>query len=542
MIGISALGDPVPVVLDDRDRVHAFLIGIVEEALVPQVLQLDREGQTVRVVEVQADLVQPDRPDILWDGSQLHLFWLSDRSLYHATLSTDGDILVEPERISGDISTDRYAAAAGRDGRISVFFSGPRREPGLYAVDLGTGDILPLAPRGVRPQLVYGDDGTLHALWALYPSGLGRSALYYAAYPQGNVLPGEEHVIAEPSLGVANVLQGPQLGLDNEQVYVFWTERIMVGMQVGVVESNYLSFPIGSVADTRGLQILRAPDSYELPYQAWSSPGFSAGERVDLTAGRISSTGLLTDLFPVRNPSNEFAAAFEVKADYLRRKTEIQIGLLYLDGNPTSYQLISFTSVGSQSPFLLADEDDLYLTWVEKAVTTGYEVFFTTTAADLSEALNTITRADVAAMAGSALFGFLSGMLLLPMGLIWIVLPVLILVLASFVRDDDASFWSPLNLFSLMLALIAYWASKFTILPGISSYVPFSAWIPILPDAWSLPLRIGIPVLIALTGLLTAYRFFIRRELQSNFFFMLMYAVVDGLLTLGVYGVLIYGG
>lgn len=542
MIGVSAMADPVPVALDEDGNLYFFLIGVAEDGYAPHVIKMDREGIVVLDVPIPAALVQPDQPEILWDGSHIHLFYLSDQSLYHAEIATDGEVITAPRMVSGGIKTDQFAVAAGPEGRIAVFFAGPRREPGLYSLDLRTGAILDLDPRGVRPQLLFDDEGTLHALWALYPPGLEDSALYYAAYPDGVISDDMEMIIAEPRLGISNVLQGPQLGLDQERVYIFWTERIMTGMQVGVVESKYITFPIDRPDLVSAEQILRAPDPYELPYTIWEGEGFTAGERVDLGAARISSTGSLTNLFPVRPVADELVAVFEIKADYLRRKSEIQVGVLAFDESPTSYQLISFTSIGSQLPYLVTDGEGLYLTWIEKAISAGYEVRFATTAVDIAQSLNKLTGDDVIGIIGNTIFGFISGILLLPMGLIWIVLPILILAVFSFLRADDSSLSSPINIISLLLALGAYWASKFVILPGISSYVPFSAWIPVLPDAWNLPLRIGVPVLIAVIGFYAAYQFAIRREIRSTFFFMLMYAIVDGLLTLGVYGVLIYGG
>ena len=542
MIGVSALVDPVPVALDDDGNIYFFLIGVAEDGYAPHVIKLNREGALVLDVSIPAELVQPHQPEILWDGSSLDLFYISDQSLYHAEINTEGTMITAPEMVSGGIKTDQYAVAAGPEGGVAVFFSGPRREPGLHSLDLNTGEILMLDARGVRPQLVYDGEGTLHALWALYPPGLADSALYYAAYPGGDISAGMDVIIAEPRLGISNVLQGPQLGLDEERVYIFWAERIMTGMQVGVVQSKYITFPIGRPDQVSEERDLRAPEAYELPYASWEGDGFAIGDRVDLAAEQISSTSSLTHVFPIRPMADELIAVFEIKADFLRRKSEIQIGVLSFDETPASYQLISFTSIGSQLPYLLTDGEGLYLTWIEKSISAGYEVRFATTAPDLAASLNNLTGDDVLSIIGSILFGFVSGILLLPMGLIWIVLPILILAVFSFLRTDDSSFSSPLNIISLVLSLGAYWASKFVILPGISSYVPFSAWIPILPDAWDLPLRIGVPVLIAAVGFFTAYQFAIRREMRSTFFFMLMYAIVDGLLTLGVYGVLIYGG
>jgi len=58
---------------------------------------------------------------------------------------------------------------------------------------------------------------------------------------------------------------------------------------------------------------------------------------------------------------------------------------------------------------------------------------------------------------------------------------------------------------------------------------------------WLNPILIvGVPLLIALFGLLIAWNFTFRRQNPSVMNFMLIYMAFDGTLTLAVYGFLIY--
>lgn len=77
-------------------------------------------------------------------------------------------------------------------------------------------------------------------------------------------------------------------------------------------------------------------------------------------------------------------------------------------------------------------------------------------------------------------------------------------------------------------------------MPGIISYVPFSVWIPILPESWKELLRIGLPILLGLLGFIVAYQHTFARKNYSPLFFFLIYGLVDGLLTIAIYGVLFY--
>jgi hypothetical protein len=75
----------------------------------------------------------------------------------------------------------------------------------------------------------------------------------------------------------------------------------------------------------------------------------------------------------------------------------------------------------------------------------------------------------------------------------------------------------------------------------MADYVPFSAWLPFIPPALNLPLKVGIPLLIAGLALAVAWRYSYGRDRPSPFFFLIFYMVVDSVLTMAVYGVTFYG-
>jgi hypothetical protein len=235
--------------------------------------------------------------------------------------------------------------------------------------------------------------------------------------------------------------------------------------------------------------------------------------------------------------------AFRARINFLRRKSQDQVSTAFFkDGDPVAYQLLSFTSASSSRPAILSDQaGHLYVTWLEKGDLPGFVVFFASTAPDIREALGGITGRDVGRLSAETLFGLLSGALLIPFVLVWMVVPVVVMGLTSFIRRDDAGFASPGTLVSLTLAVVAYWVGKLVLLPGIWEYVPFSAWLPIIPSWLNFPLRVGVPLILTGLALLAAWHYTYRRQRPSPLYFLLIYVAVDGVLTVAVYGVLFLG-
>jgi hypothetical protein len=244
----------------------------------------------------------------------------------------------------------------------------------------------------------------------------------------------------------------------------------------------------------------------------------------------------------IPSQEGESAIAFYARIEYLRRKEQAQIGTIFLQGgDATTYQLLSFTPGESFDPAIYSDPGGfLYLTWLERGGLPGFMVYFTSTAPDLQQALNTLSWRDLGDLAAETLFGLLTGALLIPIVFIWLIVPTALMALTSFLRSEEEDLTNPGTLISLVLAGAAYWVGKLLVLPGMRSYVPFSAWIPFLPPWSSIPLQIGVPLIATALALLVAWHFTYRQDRPSPLFFMLIYAAADGVLTTAVYGVLIF--
>jgi hypothetical protein len=144
-------------------------------------------------------------------------------------------------------------------------------------------------------------------------------------------------------------------------------------------------------------------------------------------------------------------------------------------------------------------------------------------------------------MAAESLFGMASGVILFWFPLIWLLGSLIVLFLTSPLRREDEPLLRPGTLISLLLAIGVFWVAKLFIFPGMFDYVPFSAWVPVIPAAWRDPLRLATPVLITLTSLTTGLWFTYKRDQRSPLFFISIYGLIDGFLTLALYGVIFWG-
>ncbi len=244
------------------------------------------------------------------------------------------------------------------------------------------------------------------------------------------------------------------------------------------------------------------------------------------------------------NPADdpELVVAIHARLAYLMRNRQSQVGAVFFrGGSPASYQQLSFTPASSTHPAIYSDESgQLYLTWLEKGELPGWAVYFASTAPDIREALNKLTSDDVARLAADTTFGLVSGALLIPLALVWIAPAMIVLGLTSVVRRPGEGLSGLGTMAGLTLALMTLWGIKLGFLPGMLEHVPFSAWLPAIPSWLNSPLRLGVPVLIGGLSILVARYYAHRRVESSPFLFLIVYAVLDGVLTMAVYGGMVY--
>jgi hypothetical protein len=541
VVGRTEIDAAVPIALDDTGSI--FLLLADEAAGRPRVVGLARDTQIrwERPLDIPGDELA--QPRLLWDGQTLRVFGLADGRLFQASLDRSGQVLDGPSALATPAPVETYAVAADTRGRVALWYGGSRAAPGVYAAPLGE----PLAaatlidPAGYRPALRFGGDGTLYAIWssAGQPNG---TLVSYSAYADGEP-PGEPQrltTIEAPSID--SELDGPWLGADAGQGYLFWTIRRTSGMNAGRRVSQYLAFSLGGPAQAAEARPLVVPDGAELAYDLPPGAGLDSGPRAALAAS-VESGGTAPaeiETNPVFQPELALAGVAPVRYKY--HQTYSQVGLLFArDGQPSEYQLLSFNGSSAFTPALISDSSRyLYVTWRELHGG-GADVYFASTAPDIVQALADWTLDDAARIASDAVFGMLSGAIFTPFAaLLWLAAPLAILGLTAFTRREGSGMERWGTRAGLALALAAYWTAKLFTFRDALGYVPFAAWLPSLPPWLALPLRIGVPALIALGALRLAWNYTYGVGRRSAVFFMLIYAGLDSLLTMAIYGGLLF--
>jgi hypothetical protein len=544
LVANTPLVDPASMALDDEGNIYLLLFGGDEDAFYPRVIAMNRSAEVVSDRTYDTALKRPDQSQILWDDQGLQLLWISKQGLYQVQLEGGtGNPSNPPVLLSGDVQVASYDVAQDAGGLMTIWYAGAQESLGLYALLPGVpaGEAILVDPSGILPDVKYDESGTLHATWSRYSPGHDHPQFMYAAYQNGHYVPGQETVVLEPRAGTTRVY-GPWLGLDRQNVYLLWTIVPRIGPMAGQAATYYLHFPRGQpVLASRG-DPLFIPHTYKVTYAAPSEGGLKVGPRV-LLGSRSYGNTYISELALDRAVAPEQAIAFHTIIEYLRHKEQGQVSTVFFqDGAPAGYQQISFTPASSGFPAVLSDEAGyLYITWLESGASSGYDVYFSSTAPDIRESLSSLTRDDMGRLGAETVFGLLGGVVLTPVALAWFIAPLVVLGLTSVIRRKDESLTNPGVIISLGLAAAAYWVSKLTFMPTIQDYVPFSAWWPFMPPVLNIPLRLVVPILITGVALLVAWRFTYGRDRPAPLFFLLIYMVVDSVLTMAIYGVTFYG-
>lgn len=543
----SAIPDAATIALQGQEALYLFVVDHEGDDNVLRVQQLDRQLNEVWMHELEATVTRADQPRAIWHGQRLHLLWLDRDGLYAAAMDSTGQVQDAPRQISGDIVASSFDVAVGGQGRLVALTGGSAQRPGVHYLQVGEGNDLPvlLDSGGYRPQLRADGNGTLHAAWLRHAPGASDATIYYANNLDGSFETAEP--LTTFAVSYSTSLEGPYLGLDSGSegghATVLWSLLERTGLSAGAATTYYISFPLGQPQAATARQPLYVPTTYDLAYAASTEGGrLQAGPRAPLESGGSRATPL--ELWTAEYEGTELVMAARASIDYQLRKQASQSALIYFDdGQPQAYQLLSFSRSNTVAPYVRSDERGyVYASWMEPAAVSGFVAYIASTAPDLHAVLNEVDAGDVGQMLTETIFGMLSGAALAPfVGILWLVAPLLVLAITSFLRRDDERTINPGSVVSLLLALAAYWTVKIATLPGFGEYVPFSSWIPLIPGWLEGPLRWGVLLLIAALALLVAWRYTYRRHIHSALNFMLIHTAVDSALSMAIYGSIIYG-
>jgi hypothetical protein len=541
VVGETRLSAPSYMAIDSAGQAAMLLFTGDDPARLRLVI-LNPQGQPMMdriLADVRVGLPRLGR--VAWASDRLHLLWIDGRDLFYLAVDHDGLPRHTPRRLSAGHQATWFDLTEDPAYPLQVWFSGDRRTPGLYRLSSVENQAPPtlVDADGIHPDLVSDQEGRLHAVWARQSPDLADNTFLYAVQADRETEGLTFHQVYQPVFGSTDEVEGPWLGLDGSHVYIFWRVSIRTGLRAGAIEARWLSFPIGRPGPVDRDQVIFLPSEHALESSNMASTGLASGPRADPAASAAPTSNIM-ELSPNRRQEAEMSLALRVRVAYKLRSDQAQIGIAYFrDGELTGYQLLSFTPGSSAEPALLSDQRrNLFVSWQEKGDQGGFKVFYAGTSTEIREAMTPLTRGDWLSLASETVFGMLSGIVLIPLALIWIVPCLIVLGLTTWLRRGEPGILHPGVMLTLALSLAAYWTTKLMVLPDIRTYVPFSAWIPIIPPALGSVLRLTVPLAVAGLGLLAGWRMSYGRGGTSPTLFVLMYALVDGVFTLAIYGVL----
>ncbi len=547
-IGTTSTSSPVPMLLSMDGDVYALLSETEAEASTStlNLVHFETRTGTANLAPIDVPLQLPKQLDLVWEDSDLRLYWVDRESLYTARVSTAGSVLEEPELLSGAGSVGSFSLALFPDGQTSLWFAGTRANPGVYVLNDAFGDNpVRIDEQGIKIHTKVDQTGTLHAGWVHYPYGYEATQIRYAAYEPG-IPPDEVQVqlVQKLQLGTSTTLDDFALGLDEKDIYFFWTTIVRSGLESGTVRSLYVDFPVGQVIPDAPPREIWVPTIYSLDFRKMPG-GFDVGQRVSLSSIDFPATNELQNISTNPVVHDETVIVFRSPAQHLWRKTRLQVNLVYMrDGKPFAYQPLSFTPTSSSFPNVVSNlNNNLYVTWLEKQENNRYSVYLASTEPTMMASLDVLTLKEIGYIALESAFGMLIGVLLAPIAAaVWMIAPLLVLLLFSplgRVRSEKAS--NVITVISLIVAVGLVWNTKLAVFPAMFEYVPFSAWIPEIPKNTGLVLQVLVPAITLVVSSLVAWHFTFRRGNYSSLYFILIYIGIDAMFTTSIYSVLIYG-
>jgi len=533
-LGVSPLNQPVALQVDGEGHAHLVWYTKIEEVSKLHYAQLDEQAKVVMERDLDISLSDPHKPQLLLDRrGNLHLACLAReggvKSLFHFLLGYDGQALSEPTRLSlpGE-EVESYQICLGQGGRVEAFWSG---EEGIYHVGLDPQQVgdssLPtlIVPQGINPSAQVDSADTIHLTWVQGSSSQDQT-LHYAVFQVSEAVEGTR--LARLGMGPEAALYGPVLGLDTDNVYIFWAIEQRAGLEVGTARAYYVSFPPGQQARLTPIRIGIANSDFV------SMPSVAGGQRNEVTA-----------TFNVY-VSSGFKAYFEQSKMVemgpvgIGVRPEMQLAMaVFTEGEMRDYQFAARTGSVSLRPNLVADPaSNLYLTWLDTAGFGRYEVYYASTSPQAKAWLARKSPQDVLLKAADLALGMLSGVALLPLAIMWNFLPLLWLVLFYTFAGEEELEMRGVKV-ALGIAIVLYMGVKLMLLPGsLLYYIPFLDQVsPQLSSA----LVSGVPLLILALAVAAIYIYMRRADRATLFPAFLIFALTDSLLSMAIYAPGIFG-
>jgi len=359
----------------------------------------DGEVLSNRVLPIGAGMANVPQLHVGADG-RLHVLWREGgephATVRYARLEADGTPVGEVQVLSDPA---RWVVDAPRlmavDGQVHALWAD---EAGLNWAVLSSEGVLVREPtlltaEGAMPAAQADETGQLHVVW-LREAGANLRSVYYAVLDPrtGELSPPDE--LVQVFRRVGRRIEGLSVGLDAENVYVFWSIQ---DRRDGSAETAYAVFPIGAPEQMREAAL----DLRE---------GFDVLGISTLDGQRAPLTIALSEV--VRGSG---------------QRTEMQVAVATVAGHLAAEDRVTASGAASQKPTLVMDDEScLHLAWLETGRAGLYRVTYASTAPGVMAAYNAVTAWDIVDSVLSALVqSSLAVLALVPMLFLWVVAPLL---------------------------------------------------------------------------------------------------------------------
>jgi len=500
-------------------------------------------------------------------GGSLHLLFASRQpsdqhwTLRHALLDQNGSIAGDITRISGDgINIGDFVVASEESGGVILAWDqGDQKE--IYVLHLNAeGEIVSgpveVTSQGETPSLHVDETNHVHLSWiedaSIYYTTLALDDLDSVRPVRITNIKG----IRGGSGTLGDVLQGPVLGYADGWVYVFWSILSKADTEAGSAKLEYVTFPsssAGVVTPTRlwmltiekqpqiaykgGLPLTQISPSIDI-YQAAEEYSIDVEHLSEMFGDWVDISGAVSEFMmsPATMAGSGDELVLAVTMNQLSRGDSFtQVATAFFsEGKYLGYNIASKTQTHSDHPYLVIDDRGyLHIVWREGAL--GDSVYYATTNPGPREVLDRLETSDFIYGGLQGIMDVLASIAFVPfVGFGWILPGFLIIgVWKLFKHQEDIT--EPTSWVLLGVAILLYYAIKIISLPTITTYVPFSAWLPI-QTMWEPIFLIGTPTVIFAISLFMAI-WTSKRYSRSTMVFYLSFVITDAILTLAIYGV-----
>lgn len=544
-VGNTSSADGSPFVIDDLTKQTFFFFSSPEESAVPYVRAFDEGMNLLWESNLTHQNSYAAQMQIELHDNLLSLFWIDSYKLYYASMTLEGKILQDATLLSGDLNVSRLDTVYV-DGDYMIWFSGTKSHPGIYQLTSAENYQNPqlIAQDGYQPVFRKDAKDNIHAIYVSYGNGLTVPTIFYTSSINQSLGENRQE-IARIQIPQTAIFYGPWFGIEDNQAYVFWSQKITTGMTAGTKDTKFISFSLDTLHKENPQDVF-SPYEYNLPYDYESSSELITGNRFDMSLPTSIAGGYQSFDHMQTNKvhASELALIVETNIKYKWRNESFQSAILYYDeGQATSYQLLTFTSFNTRDALVTTDSNGyMHATWAENNSALGNTVYYASTNPTTIKNLGNLTWNDYQTMFVEVIFEILAGIAISPLvGAVYMIAPLLIIVITPFLRKFRNEKLSLLGtLITLGIAILVYESIKTATLPGYETFVPLSPWIRNISYTTGLFLQKAVPTVLFLFSALIAWSLTYYRKTKNAVNFIMLYVGINVVTSMMIYGLLFY--